>query len=294
MNALQLWPTLLDCHHRLSVDSSVSTDSRLLDAVMNLDGLLHAFLQSFYLPQSLSLIDFISGQMTSSGMPPSCMRLVVLLARSFELMALRNNAQLTSALINQRGAHTVVNMFRSQQAAGTTQLGTALYFLLVALLTANNEPVQTELLIEAKLWSHLVSTLASSYSHHPTAARITAAQHTRLLALSLLLPTPSIRAHIAVDSEWNALYCYQPAVRHLIEDSLALQDYTLHYSKAEPLALLAEWQTAWSKAREADKLSAHSSLEQQRPERTDSSLSAHTRSISSPPAIPLRRPVSLP
>lgn len=286
MNTLQLWPTLLECHHQLSVDSSASSDVRMPEAVLNLDELLHAFLHSFYLPHALSLIDFVHGQMTSSGMPPSCMRLVLLLARSFELMALRNNAPLTAVLLSHRGAHTLVGMYRSQLAAGTTQLGTALYFLLLALLTADNEPVQTELLIAAHLWSHLVSTLASSYSDHPK-PRLPATQHLRLLALSLLLPAPAIRAHIAADSEWNRLYCYQAAMRPLLRDSLAQQDYTLQYTQVEPLQLLDDWHAAWNRQREAGLLSSKLfEQEQKRLVRDSSSPSAQVSPIS--PTIPAR------
>ena len=234
MNLLQLWPLTVDLHHRLHTRADKSSRQRI-------DALEVALVQSLsqsILPLTLKLLQV--AQQDNPRLPQALnARLLVFLLRSLELYVERRPKETSAVLLRVQGVTSLMALYRSGAQRGGP-VRTSLYFLLVAILTSQEEGLQAALLVQSKLWESLLSELVAATRLN---GKRVPAQCCRLVALSLILPISNIREMISKDTRVPTMLKAHPMVYERLRESVQLKDYSLKYTDDDPVALLESWKT---------------------------------------------------
>ena len=248
LHLLQLWPLLVDCHHRFSRADEKQAEKRsgVKELIHQLD--LHLAVHSSVLSEALQLLKATLRE--ESQLPPALtVRVQVFLLRYLELLVSRRPSDAHQALLTLGGLPLLLSLYSAHSQRGGP-VKTSLYFLLLAILTSGDQQLQSALLVQRGLCSLLLDDFLTAAGADES--RIPA-QTCRLLALTVILPVPAVRQLVAEDARLPALLTQRPVVCERLLESLRFKDYEIRYraedGQEEPAVLLDRWlQRAHSKA----------------------------------------------
>ena len=241
LHHLQLWPVLVDCHHRLAAVQEQKRLAELRDVVHQLD--IHLAVHSNVLPLTLQLLRMTLAE--DWQLPPALtVRLQVFLLRYFELLVHRRLKDAHHALLTLHGIPVLLSLYRGHFTRGGP-VKTSLYFLLLAILCSDDQALQTALLVEHGLYPLLLDDFLAETAAESSRAP---AQTGRLLALSVLASNSAVHRLIDSDPRLVERLLSRPALYASMRDSLALKDFTITWhskeaEREEPALLLDRWLT---------------------------------------------------